>query len=207
MSQLRQSVNFFREEFKKPEIKLPAIQMAQIAAIVLFGFIVIGAYQVYSLAELKAKIKKFETQRDQMAAQYDSLQASFVAPKESPELLGRLDELKGDVVQRQKLKEFLSKEASKSLFSFASVLDALAMSDVSKVWLTQVKIKSTGNSYELRGVTQHAEAIPAYIEKLKEADALQGTSFNVFSIERDKKSSALLHFTLSSEKLDEQGEG
>lgn len=207
MSQLRQSVNFFRDEFKKPEIKLPAVQILQITMIVLVGFIVIGSYQVWSLQGLKAKIEKQESLRDKLQEQYEKLQANFVEPTEDPSLLDRLKQLSKDVNQRQKLKQFLEAESSKSLFSFASVLDGLANSDVRNIWLTEVSIKTTGQQYELKGITQHAEAIPEYIEQLKQAEALQGTSFNVFSIERDENRDSLLHFTLSSESGDEQDEG
>lgn len=207
MSQLKQRVNFFHEEFKTPVIPLPAKQMLQITAIVLVGFVIIGAYQLWSLQALKAKIAKQENLRNQVQKQYEDLQASYVEPKEDPNLLKQLSNITKDAEQKRRLKRFLENQADKSLFSFSSVLDGLAESDVSNIWLTKVIVTTSGNHYELHGITQHAEAIPAYIEKLKQAKALQGTSFSVFSIERDEKRESILHFTLSSEQLDEQSEG
>lgn len=207
MSQLRQSVNFYRDEFKKPEIKLPAIQMAAIALVALVLVSIVGGYQVWSLQSLVATIEKQAASRDQLQSQYEMMEANFVEPTEDKSLLDQLQTLSKDVNQKQKLKQFLESESSKSLFSFAAVLDALANSDVGNVWLTEVSIKTTGQQYELKGISQHADAIPNYIDQLKQAEALQGTSFNVFSIERDKEKESLLHFTLSSEMIHEPDEG
>lgn len=207
MSELKQHVNFFRDEFKKPEIKLPAKQMAQIIGLVLVGFLVIGGYQVWELEKLEEKIAKKEKLRNQMQTQYENLEANFVKPTEDPTLLAQLKALSDQAEQKQKLRNFLAKEADKSLFSFASVLDGLAGTDVSNVWLTQIRITTEGSRYELKGVTQQADAIPEYIESLKKAAPLQGTSFSIFNIERDDKSEALLHFTLSSDETHAESEG
>ena len=200
MPELKQQVNFYRDEFKKPEIKLPARQMLQVFALVLAGFLVVGSYQVWELKSLKAKIAEQEKRRNQLNEQYERLAASFVEPTEDPALLAKLKKLNRDAQQKQKLRDFLLTESDKSLFSFASVLDGLAQNDVSNIWLTQISITTDGSRYELKGVTRHADAIPAYIEALKKAEALQGTSFSIFNIERDKESEELLHFTLSSEE-------
>lgn len=207
MLQLKQQVNFYRDEFKKPEIILPAKQMVQIAAIVLAGFFIVGGYQVWSLQALENKIAKQVGQRDRLNNQYDSLMADFVEPTEDPALLNQLNTLNDEAKQKQKLRDFLLRESGKSLFSFAAVLDDLARNDVANIWLTQVTITTTGNQYRLKGITQHADAIPEYIEALKQAEALQGTSFSVFSMERDADREAFLHFTLSSEQDDEASEG
>ena len=207
MSQLNQNINFYRDEFKKPEIKLPASQMLQVVAICLTGFVVIGGYQAWSLHQLQQKIDSYQQKRTALENQYESLEASFVEPKEDPNLLADLAAINNDVQQKTKLKSFLLRESSKSLFSFAAVLDSLANADAPGIWLTQVGISTQGNQYELKGITQQADAIPNYIEKLKQAEVLKGTSFSIFSLERDQKSSALLHFTLSSEEVDGEREG
>ncbi|PIE44070.1 MAG: hypothetical protein CSA50_02060 [Gammaproteobacteria bacterium] len=206
MRQIRQSVNFYRDEFKKPKITLPAAQMFQIIMVVLVGFLVAGGYQIWSLQVQKNHIAAQESQRNQIQAQYESMQKNFVAPKQDASLLNQIRALAENVNRTKKLKRFLEAESAKSVFSFASVLDGLAASDVRDIWLTEIGMKTSGRQYELKGITQYAQAIPDYIEKLKQADALQGTSFNVFSIEQDTDHDGLLHFTLSSEASDEQDE-
>ena len=153
------------------------------------------------------KIDGYKQKRTALENQYDTLEANFVEPTENPTLLADLENINKNVQQKNKLKSFLLKESSKSLFSFASVLDSLANADAPNLWLTQVGITTQGNQYELKGVTQQADSIPAYIDKLKQAEVLKGTSFSIFSLERDQKSSALLHFTLSSEEVDVEHEG
>ncbi|PIE41054.1 MAG: hypothetical protein CSA49_05325 [Gammaproteobacteria bacterium] len=206
MQRLRQSINFYRDEFKKPDIALPASQMLQIFVVVLAGFLVIGSYQIWSLQELKNDIAERESQRSRLQAQYESMQTNFVEPKEDASLLEQLKSISRDVNRAQKLKRFLDIESAKSLFSFASVLDALADSDARDIWLTEISIKTSGRQYQLKGVAQYAENIPEYIERLKQADALQGTSFNVFSVEQGEGSDGLLYFILSSEIDNEQDE-
>lgn len=207
MSELRQTVNFYRDEFKKPEIKLPAVQMAQIIGLVLIGFLVIGGYQLWELQSLQEKIAQQEQRKNQLQNQYESLESSFVQPTEDPKLLAQLKALNDQAEQKQRLRNFLREESGKSLFSFASVLDGLAGSDVSNIWLTQIRITTEGSRYELKGITRHADAIPEYIQALKQAEPLQGTSFSIFNIERDEKSEGLLHFTLSSEESNADNEG
>ena len=201
--EIKQSVNFYRDEFKKPIVKLPAKQMAQAFVVVLVGLILVGGYQTWGLQSLKAKITAQEAHRNQLSEQYEKLEAGFVEPTEDPALLARLRALNDDAVQKQKLRDFLLRESGKSLFSFAGVLDGLAGSGVRNVWLTEIHIATEGSRYELKGITQHADAIPEYIEALKQMPALQGASFSIFNIERDLKRDGLLHFTLSSEPPDE----
>ncbi len=207
MPELKQRVNFYRDEFKKPEIKLPAQQMLQVFALVLAGFLVVGSYQVWELNSLKAKIAEQEKRRNQLNEQYERLAANFVEPTEDPGLLAQLKKLNQDAQQKQKLRDFLLTESDKSLFSFASVLDGLAENSVRSIWLTQISITTAGSRYELKGITRQADAIPEYIEALKQAEALQGTSFSIFNIERDNESEDLLHFTLSSEETHAEREG
>lgn len=197
--EFRQRVNFYRDEFKKPDIKLPAKQMVLAVAGVLVALILVGGYQTWELQSLKAKIAAKEAQRNQLSEQYEKLESSFVEPTEDPALLARLKTLNQDADQKQKLRDFLLRESGKSLFSFAGVLDGLAGSSVRNVWLTEIHIATEGSRYELQGITQHADAIPEYIETLKQMPALQGASFSIFNIERDLKQDGLLHFTLSSE--------
>lgn len=206
MSQLKQQVNFFREEFKKPEIKLPAIQMLQIAALFLVGFLVVGIYQTWSLKDIEQRIEKQKSQQAKLEKQYQDLQAIYVEPTEDPGLLAEIKQIDDDMAKKNKLKTFLQREANKSLFSFASVLDSLSSSDVKNIWLTEIKIKTTGNQYELQGLTQHADSIPEYIEQLKKAQALKGTSFSLFNLERDEENENFLHFILSSEQTSESVE-
>lgn len=207
MPELKQRVNFYRDEFKKPEIKLPAQQMLQVFALVLAGFLVVGTYQVWELNSLKAKIAEQEKRRNQLNEQYERLAANFVEPTEDPGLLAQLKNLNQDAQQKQKLRDFLLTESDKSLFSFASVLDGLAENSVRSIWLTQISITTAGSRYELKGITRQADAIPEYIEALKQAESLQGTSFSIFNIERDNESEDLLHFTLSSEETHAEREG
>lgn len=207
MPELKQRVNFYRDEFKKPEIKLPAQQMLQVFALVLAGFLVVGSYQVWELNSLKAKIAEQEKRRNQLNEQYERLAANFVEPTEDPGLLAQLKKLNQNAQQKQKLRDFLLTESDKSLFSFASVLDGLAENSVRSIWLTQISITTAGSRYELKGITRQADAIPEYIEALKQAEALQGTSFSIFNIERDNESEDLLHFTLSSEETHAEREG
>ena len=197
--EIKQSVNFYRDEFKKPDIKLPAKQVVQVVSAVLVGLILLGSYQTWELQALKTAIVVKETHRNQLNEQYEQLEAGFVEPTEDPALLARLRALNDDAIQKQKLRDFLLRESGKSLFSFAGVLDGLAGSVVRNVWLTEIHIATEGSRYELQGITQHADAIPQYIETLKQTPALQGASFSIFNIERDLKSDGLLHFTLSSE--------
>lgn len=207
MSHPKQLVNFYRDEFKKPDIKLPAKQMAVVSLLALVGFAIVGGYQVWSLQALQKKITTQESRRDQLNTQYESLLANYVEPTEDPALLNQLNRLNRDLQQKNSLRRFLEKESDKSLFSFAAVLDSLAEVAVANIWLTQITIKSTGNNYQLKGFTQHADAIPEYIEQLKQSAALQGTSFSLFSVERDKDGNDFLHFTLSSEQISEETEG
>ena len=207
MPELKQRVNFYRDEFKKPEIKLPAQQMLQVFALVLAGFLVVGSYQVWELNSLKTKIAEQEKRRNQLNEQYERLAANFVEPTEDPGLLAQLKKLNQDAQQKQKLRDFLLTESDKSLFSFASVLDGLAENSVRSIWLTQISITTAGSRYELKGITRQADAIPEYIEALKQAESLQGTSFSLFNIERDNESEDLLHFTLSSEETHAEREG
>ncbi|MDX1696321.1 MAG: hypothetical protein R3208_21325, partial [Ketobacteraceae bacterium] len=150
MAELEQRVNFYRDEFKKPDIKLPARQMFQMVVLVMVGFLVVGAYQVWELQSLQEKIARQEKGRDKLNEQYDALLANFVEPAEDPALVTRLRRLSEDAAQKQKLHDFLVKESGKSLFSFASVLDGLADNDIRNVWLTEIRISTDNKRYQLK---------------------------------------------------------
>lgn len=196
---IKQAINFYQDEFKTPEIILPAKQMLMIVGLVMVGFLIAGFYQNSLIRGLEEKTANYETRANQLAEQYETLQANFVEPQKDTGLLKELENIKDNIEERNKLKVFLEKEAAKTIFSFADVLYGLAVSNTKNVWLTKIMINTAGNFYQLQGKAKHAENIPDYIELLKTTEALKGTYFNLFDVEKSKQSH-LLHFVLSSEQ-------
>ncbi len=203
MTPFPQQINFYREEFKKPVIILPARQIALLTLVAALLLVALGAYLNIAAEGMKKQLIIAQTQKENLTAQLQSLQDNYKEPTEDPALINQIRQLDLNIEQKQELANFLKTESSKIEFSFSAALQGLAEKHIEGLWLTEISIQSQGGRYHLRGVTQRAALIPDYIENLKTSTILRGTSFNLFDLERDSEDSELLHFLLSSERVED----
>jgi len=197
--QFSQQVNFFRDEFKKKVIFLSSLQIVMVSGAFVVVFSIFTVVQMSMMDAMEKNADVALNQKQRMSDQLETLEASFVEPKEDPALRLKIANINENVKSKKVLVNFLGGKSSKKTFSFSSVMNGLAEKSINGVWLTEFSIKTDGNHYRLVGNTQHPDLIPRYIDSLKTSETLMGTSFSLFDLERAEKGSDYLKFILSSE--------
>ena len=180
-----QQVNLYLEEFKRTEPPFSAVIIVILCGYVLVigTFISIGM-ALYVSAEKNAATES-QNQAIEWSEQLSIAEQQYPAPVVSENLKKKLQTLKRDIQRNNLVLSYLKnrqQEAENQAFSV--LLLALTWVKQDGLWLTHVKIQDGGRALQLKGRALTSEALPLYIDKLREVEVFADMTFRVFDMHR-----------------------
>jgi len=163
----------------------------QVAIGLLLAMLVLTVMAVLDKTKSEVELQRLTAQHDQIAAQVailnapENRQISEVLQKEVLSLEVRLN-------TRQATLEGIKAEGVGNGAGFSSYMEGLARQHFEGLWLTSFELQQGGERMALKGVTDKPEWVPRYIRSLGNESVFAGTEFNVFSLEKSDKGSALV---------------
>jgi Tfp pilus assembly protein PilN len=86
---------------------------------------------------------------------------------------------------------------------FSATLVALARQRIDDLWLTRIELNASGQGLTLEGLTPRSQAVPQYLQRLREEASFRGRTFNLFHLsDENKEGSPVMSFVLRSEVAD-----
>jgi hypothetical protein len=181
---LRQQINLYQPALGQTRQALSATTFAIGLVIVLTGLIAFTNHAQIGVNRLNAQV---ELLRAQSSQQQDVLtQLSETAPDNTKrnESQKRIAKLTADLKARQRAVEVLRDGGAGQAIGFAPRMEALARKHTEGVWLEHMQLSGVSGAMTLSGVAMNPSSVPQYLQTLSSEQALAGTLFDEFVIER-----------------------
>lgn len=180
-----QQVNLYLDEFKFIEPPFSAAIILIISGYVLVVGAVISLVMGFYFMSEKRAAEVSQTKAVQWSEQLSLAEQQYPAPVVSENLKKKLAGLKSDIQRNNLVLSYLKnrqEEAENQAFSV--LLLALTWVREEGLWLTHIKIQNGGRALQLKGKALTSEALPKYIDKLREVEVFADMGFRVFDMHR-----------------------
>jgi len=202
---VKQSINFYQEEFRKPEIKLPARQLLQVIAGVLLLVTIAGVYQYWLLGDLTHSIEKAVAKNILLENSIVERKKALELVKTDPKLEVKLAQLKTKNIDKRRLASYINKMGLDNENSVTRFYKALSENEISGLWLSKIILYKHASDIALEGMTRNASDVPIYIENMKEKPVFGGVSFHTIQLKKSEELPFYTEFYIDSRNHKDEG--
>ncbi len=197
---MRQQVNLLPVEVGKGR-KRPFSSYMVGATLLMAGAILAGggwlAYLNHGHAKAVAALGQTEaTNRTALA----TLRASQTTHVASAELVANLAQREAERESLRSLRVALDTRDLGNAHGFSPLLAGLGMSKPERLWLRRIDLAAGGRILDLEGSTLDPAAIPLYVQRFADDDALAGRQVQRLEITRPESQAGHVDFSIHSER-------
>jgi hypothetical protein len=195
---VHQRVNLFQPIFRK-ERKLfsftVCVQMVVMFTLTLIFLYFFGWRNVNTIESDLAVVKK---QNDTHLAQLASVTQKIKSLGDSANTADQINQLRDELEAERYMLQVLGNDYSQHRLGFSSYLEGFARRSIQGMWISAFEMKNGGRSVQITGGTLSPEIIPDFLSGLTKEASLQGTSFEVLTMDRKTPNGNWIEFALSS---------
>jgi Tfp pilus assembly protein PilN len=172
-----QQINLFNPVFLKQKKLFSAVTMVQALGLILLGALLLGVYVNLGSSGLAREADATTAQLKAAQSQLAQVSAAYGPRKKSDALESEVKKMEAEIRSMQQVSEILQKGDFGNKNGFAEYLRALSRQVVDGVWLTGFNVQAGGNEIGIHGRALQPELVPAYLNRLKREQVMQGKSF------------------------------
>jgi len=194
-----QQVNLYTDAFQPKKVVLPLEQilLLPLVAIILLAGLTMWLHSNLNGMELKAA--KLQANNEKMQLRIESMAKKAKLQRKDDSLVAANKRLAEKVTARQKMILMLDTVVVKDDEGFSNILLSLAKQQVDDLWFTEIHVSASGQDMKLEGITVNAQAVPTYLQKLRNEQSFIGRTFTLFQLDQNPQKSSQLNFSLRSE--------
>lgn len=181
---MNQNINLYHPIFRKQAKKFSAKAMLQAGAAVFAAIVLIYAYNLVQVGNLRTQLRQGEQQRDAAIKTLTEVTQKFSGLNKANPTQDEVTRLEREVAARHRLQQLLQQRNLGNADGYSDFLLAFARQHVAGVWLTHFNISGAGETILLEGRSTAPERVPLYMQKLSQEPRLAGTEFKLFHIAR-----------------------
>jgi cell division protein ZapA (FtsZ GTPase activity inhibitor) len=179
---IRQEINLYQPQLR-PTLDILSVKntlfMLAIFMVVMVLLSVAGTVQNQNLKEQKVLLQKNKNELEQRVTKM----AALVTKSNSAALGKKIEKISSQIEHRKRLKRVLDVQNVGNAKGFSEHLRVLSQYSSKHIALTDFGFSQGGKRVQLSGVTNKAETIPEYIEKLQTSDVFSASVFGTMVIE------------------------
>jgi hypothetical protein len=172
-----QQINLFNPIFLKQKKYFSALTMVQGLGMILAGALALSVFANFQLTNLEKDAAASSQQLKTTQAQLATVTASMVQRTKSKALEEQIRKAEADVASLQAVFDILNKGEVGNTKGYSEYMRAFARQIGDGLWLTGFNIGGSGNDIGIQGRALRPELVPAYINRLKHEQVMQGKSF------------------------------
>lgn len=205
MTAKRQEINLYQAHLR-PKLDLLSAPAAVSALAVVVGLMILVAlFDVWQNQSLQKDIAATQQSNAELKQQVAKI-AEYVPVSQSSKLGQEIQSLSEQVDNRKKLLKLLDVQNIGNAKGFSEHMQVLARHSSAQVSLTDFGFGLGGQQVLLAGLTNQAESVPAYIQKLQAENVFSLSVFGPLIIQKNKlddktADSSLLHFSLNKQLI------
>lgn len=193
-----QQVNLYTEEFQPRKVKLPLEQIILLGVATLVVLILVSVYLNHALTTMQTDIAERKQKAETMRQRVEAMEAKAATLVRDESLALANERLTQQLNARKDMIEVLDKVVVKDDIGYSSTLVALARQRVDGLWLTRISLGPAGRNMALEGETRSAEAVPQYLQNLRQEPSFVGRTFTLFDLKNDDAKGGAMQFRLKS---------
>ncbi|WP_372767751.1 PilN domain-containing protein [Pseudoalteromonas sp.] len=181
---MKTRINLYLEELK------PKREFLTLANVVICwgGLIAVLAVTIGIFTNLnqasKEKVKTLQLQVEQYKTELTQAQQALERKQDKSPLIRRIEKKKSELLEKQRLLDFMLTKTAQAKFDYAQVMTDLARNTHREVWLKEFRF--IGEEITLVGAATHGSAIPEWLNGLKNTDYFSEKSFSLLQFEKQE---------------------
>jgi len=199
---MMQSVNFYLQEYRPKPLTFDSrfALLALVATLILFiGF---GVFKSSHLTSQNEQLKQKQAELKKLQADQIVIQQQMRIANEKASIDEQIANRQRSLTSYRKILANMQQPGTQEITPYSLILQQLSEQKSRMVWLTQININA--QSLSLQGSSTKTDAIPRYVESLKNSDSLK-RQFDELKVERDEKDSRFVNFSLTNGRLSNDG--
>ncbi len=201
---MKQKINFFQEEFKKPAIKFPAMTLLYLIGLSIALCVMFTSYRYWVLYSYDKTLLEIMQHNEKLMAEISSLEKKLEVPEVNENLKNELDSILKINAQKRQLLSDINKINFDSNMNGSHYYEALQRNDVSGIWLTEITITDNAGNISVRGVAKVASELPVYIDKLKNYPVFSKKPYYSLVLDKQKNEPHFIDFYFTSMKIENE---
>lgn len=202
---MNQQVNLYTDAFRPPKIILPLSHIVALGVATLFLLIVVTFAVQASLASDREALVAQQSKAENMATRLAAMEEEVSLRVQDESLVQANLRLREKIKARKDMMKMLeSLVLGDEQDTFSSIMIALARQTSKDLWLKHIQVGASGQTMTLKGTTLNANAVPAYLQRLRSESTFVGRNFTLFNLNVDEDRKNRVHFELTSELSSEQ---
>lgn len=202
---MKQTINFYQDEFRKPEIKFPALRLVQVLVGILLLITFGGVYQYWLVGSLSDSIEQMEAKNILLESSIEERKKALELVKTDPKLELKLAQLKTKNVDKRRLASYINKMGLDNESSVTLFYRALSENEISGLWLSKITLYRHASDIALEGVTRNASDVPIYIARMKDKPVFGDISFHTIQLKKSEERPLYTEFYLDSRNKKDEG--
>lgn len=179
---MSQQINLFNPIFLKQKKYFSSAAMLRALAVLVIGCALVGAYAHYQVKNLTVAAAASSAQLASAQAQLAVVKVEYGPKPKSPGLETEVVKAEQEMQSLKQVFDVLGEGKLGNTDGYSVYLRAFARQTIEGLWLTGFNIVGAGNEIGLQGRTVRPELVPAYMNRLKREQIMQGTSFGTLEI-------------------------
>lgn len=199
---MMQSVNFYFDEYRPKPLTFDSRFALLAISTTLILFVGFGVFKSSHLASQTEQLKLKQTQLKKLEADQLVIQQQMRTANKKASLDEQIANRQKSLTRYRKILANMQQPDNYVATPYSLILEQLGEQKSRTVWLTKININSQALS--LHGSSTKTEAIPRYVEALKNSDSLK-RQFDELKVERDQTDSRFVNFSLTNGRLSDDG--
>ena len=194
-----QQVNLYTDDFRPKKVVLSLEQIILISVSVIILVVLTTLFLNASLAKSEQRIQREQERVEKLNSQLSKLEDKAKLLRQDDSLMAANQRLSAQLDARRQMIEVLDRVVVKDDEGFSNILLSLARQKTEGLWLTSIQVGASGKNMTIEGTTLNANAVPAYLQNLRQEDGFLGRTFTLFNLDADPDKTNRLDFSLRSQ--------
>jgi hypothetical protein len=195
---MMQSINFYFEEYRPKPLSFDHRFATLVLAISVVMLVVLGTIKSSHLSQQKQAVVTKQADLVKLQQEVVKLQQQLAKDQPAESLDALIIQQQMSLASFRKILASMQQPDVLQPVGYSQILHQLGEQKMSDIWLTQIRINA--QLLSLQGSSFKSEAIPEYVDLLKNASALK-RQFDELKVERDQQDTQLVNFALLNGRL------
>jgi Tfp pilus assembly protein PilN len=172
-----QQINLYTEAFRPQKVVLSLAQILLITSCTIIVVVVATLFLNANLAKLEKRSQHEKLRIDKLSSQLVILEEKAKLLRQDDSLMAANQRLSKKLGARRQMIEMLDSVVVKDDEGFSNILLSLARQKTEGLWLTNIQLGASGKNMTIEGTTLNANAVPAYLQNLRQENGFIGRAF------------------------------
>lgn len=195
---IEQQINLYQDRFRKKRQLLSGAQTLLLLVLVVLGLSGYSFKLQIEQDDAESAGLAITQQKKTVADELALANAELTRLLENSDLDTQISNVSREIRARGKVIDFVTGNRFGSNQGFSRYLVSLSNLHMENIWLNEIKV--SGNYVRIQGSSLNEELVPGYFDQFSEESVFAGNRFDVFSLQRDDKTSWKVDFEIASKE-------